>query len=249
MIEGILEEPLALIRHQTAPLLREREQFLSHLLRQGTSHHRVRSIAAYLIHIVRLLKLTSLRSVEVEEIKKAGECWANYRGPHRRRKAGRAAAFCFTSVAKKWFRFQGRLTVPPVPSHPFSELVRDFIECMRSTQGLSPDTIRSYSSRAGVFLNWLASRNEALSSVSLHDVDDFLANKTANGWRPVTLASQCQALRAFFAHAATRSWCAPGIGPGIRSPAAPEYDGLIKGPTWKEVRRLLHSTSGTSSAR
>src|SRR6266850_4693235 len=124
MIEGILEERPALIRHRTAPLLREREQFLSHLLRQGTSHHRVRSIAAYLIHVVRLLELTSLRSVEVEEIKKAGECWANCQGPHRRRKAGRAAAFCFTYVAKKWFRFHGRLTVTPVPAHPFSELIQ-----------------------------------------------------------------------------------------------------------------------------
>jgi hypothetical protein len=95
MIEGILEEPLALTRHRTAPLLGEREQFLSHLLRQGTSHRRVRSIAAYLIHIVRLLELTSLRSVGVEEIKKAGECWANYRGPHRRRKAGRTASLLF----------------------------------------------------------------------------------------------------------------------------------------------------------
>jgi integrase/recombinase XerD len=110
MMEGIFEEPLALTRHRTAPLLREREQFLSHLLRQGTSHHRVRSIAAYLIHIVRLMELTSLRSVDVEEIKKAGKCWANYRGPHRRKKAGKAAAFCFTNVAKKWLRFHGRLT-------------------------------------------------------------------------------------------------------------------------------------------
>jgi len=119
--------------------------------------------------------------VEVEEIKRAGECWANYRGPHRRRKAGRAAAFCFTNVAKKWFRFHGRLTVTPVPAHPFTELIKDFIECMRSTQGLSPDTIRSYSSRARVFLQWLASRQQALSSVSLDDADDFLADKTADG--------------------------------------------------------------------
>jgi len=248
MIEGILEEPLALTRHRTAPLLREREQFLSYLLRQGTSHHRVRSIAAYLIHIVRLMELTSLRSVKLEEIERAGKCWASYRGPHRRRKAGRAAAFCFTSVAKKWLRFHGQLTVPPTPAHPFSEFIRDFIECMRSTQGLSPDTIRSYSSRAGIFLKWLGSRHEALGSVSLRDVDDFLASKAAGGWRPMTLASQGQALRAFFGHAATRGWCAPGIGRGIQSPAIPKYDGLLKGPTWKEVRRLLHSTSGTKPA-
>jgi integrase/recombinase XerD len=248
MIEGILEERPALIRHRSAPLLREREQFLSHLLRQGTSHHRVRSIAAYLIHIVRLMELTRLRSVEVEEIKKAGECWANYRGPHRRRKPGRAAAFCFTYVAKKWFRFHGRLTIPRAPPHPFSEHIRDFIECMRSTQGLSPDTVRSYSSKAGVFLKWLASRHEALSLVSLQDVDDFLAGKAADGSCPVSLASVGQALRAFFGHAAMRGWCTPGIGLGIRSPAIPKYDGLLKGPTWKEVRRLLHSTSGMKPA-
>jgi integrase/recombinase XerD len=58
MIESILKEQPALARHRAAPLLREREQFLSHLLRQGTSHLRVRSIAAYLIHVVLLLELT-----------------------------------------------------------------------------------------------------------------------------------------------------------------------------------------------
>jgi integrase/recombinase XerD len=81
MIEGILEEPLALIRHRTARVLTEREQFLSHLLRQGTSRRRVRSIAACLIHIVRTLELSSLRDVEFEEIGKAAGCWANDRGP------------------------------------------------------------------------------------------------------------------------------------------------------------------------
>jgi integrase len=40
----------------------------------------------------------------------------------------------------------------------------------------------------------------------------------------------------------------PGIGRGIRSPIVPKYDGLLKGPTWKEVRRLLRSTSGTKPA-
>ena len=110
MIESIfLENPGARRRYRTAPLLEEREQFLSHLLRRGTSLRRVRPVAAYLIHIIRLMDLTSLRNVELEEIKKAGERWANYRGPHRRRKAGRAAAFCFTNVAKSWLHFHGRL--------------------------------------------------------------------------------------------------------------------------------------------
>src|SRR6266700_39156 len=120
MIESIfLEEPDARRRYRTAPLLKEREEFLSHLLRGGTSQHRVRSVAAYLIHIIRLMGLTSLRNVELEEIKKAGECWANCRGRHRRRRAGKAAAFCFTNVAKNWLHFHGCLAVPPAPQRRF----------------------------------------------------------------------------------------------------------------------------------
>ena len=76
MIENILEEPLALARHRLAPLVKEREEFPSLLLGQGTSRRRLRSIAAYLIHAVRLLRLTNLRDVKVEEIKKAAESWA-----------------------------------------------------------------------------------------------------------------------------------------------------------------------------
>ena len=80
MMESILEQSEARRRHRVAPLLKEREQYLSHLLQRGTSQHRVRSVAAYLIHIIRLMELTTLRKVDLEEIKKAGECWANYRG-------------------------------------------------------------------------------------------------------------------------------------------------------------------------
>jgi integrase/recombinase XerD len=248
MMDSILEQLGARSRHRLAPLLKEREQYLSHLLRQGTSRLRVRSVAAYLIHIIRLMELTSLRSVEVEEIKQAGECWANYRGPHRRRRAGKTAAFCFTNVAKNWFRFHGRLEVAPAPLQPFHELVRDFVQFMRSEQGLSPETIRAYSSRAGIFLQWMAKRTDSLSSISLNDVDDFLASKAEDGWRPATLAAQGQALRAFFGHAGIRGWCSPGIAPGIQSPAVPKYDGLRKGPSWIEVRRLLQSTSGMKPA-
>ena len=248
MIESILKEQPALARHRAAPLLREREQFLSHLVRQGTRHDRVRSIAAYLIHIVRLLELASLRNVELEEIKTAGECWARYKGPHRQKRAGISAAYCFTNVARKWFRFHGRLTLPKAPACPFSEFVHDFVEWMRSRQGLSPATVKAYSHKAGVFLTWLAGRQKQLSLVSLNDVDEFLADKAALGWQPSTLASQAQALRAFFEHAARRGWCAPGIGRGIRSSAAPKYDGKLKGPSWKEVRRLLRATQGTEPA-
>jgi hypothetical protein len=37
MIESIFEKQWVVLRHQQAPLLREREQFLAHCQQQGTS--------------------------------------------------------------------------------------------------------------------------------------------------------------------------------------------------------------------
>jgi integrase/recombinase XerD len=247
MIEAILQQPLALSRHRAAPLLLEREQFLSHLLREGTSHTRVRSTAAYLIQIVRIMGLTThLESVQIDEIKRASESWAKYRGPHRGRMSGVAAADCFNRVAKKWFRFHG-LLANSVPATPYDDFVRDFVERLASTKGLSIATVRSYGQRARYFLKWLAARNIPLSSISLLDVDDYFACQSAEGWRATTLATEGNGLRAFFRHASSRGWCVAGLSQGVRSPAIPKYDGLAKGPTWKDVRRLLNST-GTNPA-
>jgi integrase/recombinase XerD len=231
-----------------APLLREREMYLAHLLRRGTSHFRARSVAAYLIHIVRLMGLTQLRPVGIDEIERAGRRWAKYKGPHRRKSAGKRTAAVFAGVAKNWFRFHGHLKVRRAPDHPFDELLRDFVRFLRLRQGLAPETIKGYSSRAGIFLRWLHDRGQSLSSLSLVDVDQFLVHKTSVGWKPRTIAAQGQAIRSFLAHAAARGWCRAGMDRGIRTPAIPKYDQMPRGPSWKEVRRLLQSTRGSKPA-
>ncbi len=248
MIEAIiLEEPAARARFRTAPFLEEREQFLSHLLQRGMSLPRVRSVSACMIQIIRLMALTTFRTVEPEEIARAGELWATCRGPDRRRGSGKYSAFTLTYVAKNWFRFHGRLAVPGAPVHPFDKEISDFIEFLRSTHGLSPVTVLGYSSRAKLFLTWLAERGGSLSRISLTDVDDFFEAKCRQGWRPSTLANHGQALRAFLAHAGMRGWCAPRLAAGIRTPALPKYDGVAKGPTWKDVRRILQYDTKTTT--
>jgi len=99
-----------------------------------------------------------------------------------------------------------------------------------------------------LFLRWLSNRQGNLSSVSLNDVDAFLADKAETGSSRGTIATHCQALRTFFNYAGIRGWSAPRISRGIRSPSITKYDGVHKGPTWKEVRRLLQSTNGTKPA-
>jgi integrase/recombinase XerD len=249
MIENIfLQYPSARSRYRAAPLLREREQFLSYMLRRGTSHRRVRCVAGYLLQIIRLMALTTLHTVKLDEIKKAADRWAVYQGPERKMPSGKSSAYYFTNIARNWFRFHGRLEVARVSEAWFDELTRDYVEFMRTNQGLAPGTVHSYSSRAEGFLRWLAQRTDTLAGVSLNDVDEYLASRIAAGWRPTTLKLLAGTLRAFFRHAEARGWCAPGLARGIHTAALPKYDDMPKGPTWSEVRRLLGESTGTNPA-
>jgi integrase/recombinase XerD len=76
MLEDFLEHPFFLNRHRQAPLLKERESFLSYLQQQGTSHKALRNLSGELLQVVRLLKLTEMRDVVLEQIRQAARCWA-----------------------------------------------------------------------------------------------------------------------------------------------------------------------------
>ena len=229
-------------KHRDGPLLIEREQYLSHMLKQGASRPEVRSTASYLLHVIRILELNELRTVDEAEIAEAGQFWAQYRGPHRQKQYVRGAPGVFIRVARSWLLFHGRLAAPAPP--PFQELITRFSESMRSDRGLAPASITGYSLRAHGFLKWFAGQDREFRSVSIFDVDAYLAVKRAEGWMPRGMATQCQAMRSFFGYAETQGWCQPGIPLGIRSPRIPKYDSRPKGPTWTEVRRMLGSADG-----
>lgn len=75
MLDAFLEHPFFLNRHRQAPLLKERESFLNHLQQRGTSRKALRNLSAELLQVVRLLKLTEMRDVSLEEIQRAARCW------------------------------------------------------------------------------------------------------------------------------------------------------------------------------
>jgi site-specific recombinase XerD len=140
------------------------------------------------------------------------------------------------------------LTIPAVATHPSDVIVRDFVQHLQQRNGLSPETVKGYSNRAGIFLRWWHGRGGHLSSVTLLDVDAFFAERAHLGWKPRSLATQGQALRSFFAYAAAKGLCVSSIEHGIRTPAIPKYASAPQGPSWKEVRRLLEAAKGTTPA-
>ena len=245
MIAGLSCLPSVRLRHANAPLLEERERFLQHLSKNGRSRTSIRMAAAYLIHIVRIMELTELRSVSIDEIREAGQAWASYVGPDRRCQI-QGSADGFIRTARQWLAYSGSL---PLPHPPFSEQLNQFAEAMRTVRGLAPATIRGYSTKVAAFLKWLSPKHSTLDSVRLSDVFEYLANGRSTGKAPAFIASQCQSLRSFFGYAESVGWCTPGIKLGIRSPRLPRYQGPPRGPPWAAVRKLIALRTDTTPAK
>jgi integrase/recombinase XerD len=246
LFDQISPRPSVHVRHEAAPLLHEREQYLACLMRRGVSRITVRCTAAFLVHIVRLLKLTSLREIQIEEIEAAGRKWAAYRGPLRMKLKLPGSPVVFVRVAKGWLRFHRQL--PTRAPNPYQNLIDEFVESLR-IKGLCFITLRSHRRRLLTFFEWYAGRHRSLKSASLRDVDDFLAGKRRGGWSVGTLACMCQTLRAFFRFAAIHGWCAQGVPLGIPSPTIRKsFRREPKAPTWAEVRRAIACANGSSAS-
>lgn len=241
MIESVTVYPSIHLRHRTAPLLKERDQYLTHLLRKGFTAYRVRGDAAFLIHIIRVMKLTTMRNVELEEIVMAGKRWANYKGPLRRGGQRQTTPENFIRVAKAWLSYYGCLVLPPAPIRPFDRQIMEFKTFLKVERRLSSRTVIHYIDRTTLFLRWLSEKHDSLSAVSVVDVDDFILSKRRAGWSICTLATHCTVLRAFFRFAEERAWCKPGLPQGILSPRVPKCTDAPKGPSWVDVRRLIRS--------
>jgi len=239
MIESLIVRPHARARHLQAPLLKEREEYLSHRLRLGHELRYLRFKASILVHAIRLMKISQPRTIGSAEIQRAAEVWANDAAFHKTRPASNRSSLRFYSLALDFFRYHGWLTEPVAPGQAFSSLLADFTLYLREAKGLASGTIRNYNERTAHFLKWIVSRRDCFADVTLLDVDDYLERKHQEGFRPGSIQIICQALRAFFRFAYCHRACSRDIASCIRGPSIPKYHEIPQGPCWREVRKLL----------
>lgn len=233
-------------RHCEAPLRSEREQYLKHLLEHGYRASWVAETAMYMLHIIRVLDLKELRVVGLEEIEKAANIWAEYRGPFRdTRHLHYGSPKMFMKVARNWLRFHGKLGLPL--ESPFLEQIRLYSHSLEVHQGLASATVRGYSNRAHLFLKWLAAQEGDLQTLSMVDIDKFLAAKAADGWKPRGIVTQGMAMRSFFRFAEMQGWCRPDLWLSIHGPRISKYNSRPMGPTWEQVRQLLKLAEGAEA--
>jgi site-specific recombinase XerD len=243
-----MQEPYFIARQEKAPLLREREAFLEHLLHQGTSLAAARGVSWQLLNVIRLLRLTQLRAVWIDEIEAAAKNWTRQQRSNPNIRSVKHTGGYFIYVAKKWLRFAGVLKEPVASRTKFADKIDEYTKWMTEDLGLATPTVRSRQGKASLFFKWLSARRRSLASARLRDVDDFLIFKAADGWSRKSACGYADALRSFFRYAEKRGWCKPGIGEGITSRRIYAQEGLPEGPEWKDVQRLLKSVKANNAA-
>ena len=231
-------------RQQAAPLLKEREQFLSFMLDQGTTIRRLKTVASMLVHIIRLMKLEALRDVEIEEVHEAAARWV-IEVESKNRNGHDKSAVVFTYVALKWLRFYNRVMTKS-RVEPDATYIEQFIHFMSVVRGMAPATIRAHRLRIIAFLRWNTGHQRLLSETSGDDVDSYLNTKLNLGYLPRSMASVCSALRLFFRFAEMQGWINSRIAARIYRPRISRYDPGPKGPAWSDVRRLLDHDFGST---
>lgn len=238
MIESLFTWPNVRSKQLEAPLLKEREQYLSHLLSQEVSTARVKTVASMMLHIVRLLDLDSPRIVSAEEIRQAARRWIVDVDSHVTRRVGPQSEATFVFLATKWLRSVNLIYVPISPVQPTDILLEGFVGYMNQT-AIYPRTIQNYRRRARPFLDWALARRGQLSSISLIDIEDFFSLKRDEGWLPRSIASLCSALKAFFRYTSLRGWNGSHIYRGIKAPRISRYSHSRELLPWKHVRLSL----------
>ncbi len=242
MFTTLFKSPSALARHRTAPLAQSRERFLMHCAELGYLHSTLCKIAWILLVLSQDVDLCKLNRVTQQQIEFAVD--------HRRRlnqgdnNTGHAASCrqMFIHIAVNWFRFRERLVEPPIVRTPFSDYVDHYVCFLLDERGLSPVTIATRRQQITNFFKAVWQPGMTLSTLSVKDVDAYLAHQGSQGWNRASLHTLASSLRCFFCYAEGRNWLG-GIADAIEAPRLFSQEGLPLGPTWDVVQQLIASSA------
>ena len=237
MLESLFEFPSVIQKQRSAPLLREREQFLCHVSQRGCSQASVRQYAKTLLSVIRFLNLKNrLRAVNVDEINCAARLWLKSRKRETPPAHPEALICIFSSTAKQFLRFHNKL-VRSRSNHPFVCKLDRFGKFVALERGLSPSTHKAYCWHASQFLKWYATLGKPISQASLADTDNYLLHKS-QVWNASTLVEAGNVLRCFFRYSRMARWCRRVNADAIKA-SHPREPRSVPGPDWQDVRRLL----------
>jgi integrase/recombinase XerD len=143
-------------------------------------------------------------------------------------------------IARGWLRFHKCLDEPR-KTRRFEDKLQDYEKTLCNRFGLATSTIEVRSRHVSGFLRWISKHNIALRSVGVGHVERYLDGQKATGWALPTVAMNAYSLQKFFRHAEGRGWVRRGLSFGVPNYAIPRHAFVPKGPSWKDVQRMISS--------
>jgi site-specific recombinase XerD len=243
MHEILFVYPATLARYRAAPLLDERERFLSHCSKQGYTRRGLRKIA-WLLLVIASTRLTRRRRVSIQQIEQVARRHRVRFLQHASERGNcRTTQRLFVHTASTWYTFLGRLGPPERTRSRLSTYLDAFEQFMRDERGLSTVTIDTRRQQIGRFLSELPPTVRSLDAITLRDVDRHFIERSNHGWTRASLATLASSLRAFLRYAEVQHWCKQGFADAIDSPRIYADEGLPRGPDWSQVEALIASTA------
>ena len=252
MFEKLYQSVNAIKRHTTEPMVEERIQFLKYLEKQQMARNTLKNVAHYLLIICDYLNLFERKSeiISFSEIEQAATLWAERPTKPRKRRVQNSplARQLFIRHATQWLKFLGRLE-EDISFIICNALITPFSQYMKKEKGLSDRTIELYCLTVEDFLERIKVKDiNSLAGVSVTDVVKAFEVKIAeNKYSRTTIQNYASGLRVFFRYAKECGWCR-NLSGAIVSPRIYQHEQLPLGPSWDEVKQLLHLTEGDRPA-
>ena len=247
MLETLFTRPCSLARHCSNPFAESIDRYLEHCSEQGFPRSSLRKIAWVLMAFSQSLDLSRTSRITRQEIAFAVDHRSRFARRPEHAQDSRSSRLLFIHIATAWLRFLGYLEEDIIEPQPFAHLVDDFVNFMAEEQGLSAATIAFRREQVTHFLDMTWPASGSLNTISIQDVDAYLAQQGNHGWSRVSLHTLADALRSFFRYAQAQGWTS-NIAAVIMTPRIYAQEGLPLGPRWDEVQQLIGCFTGNSAA-
>lgn len=235
MFETLFGSVTAVTRHRVGPLLAERERYLYHCAAGGATLVSQRNRACAMIRVAERMAQGDLGHIGAQRLREV----ILEDGPA---VAPRTVANLMKH-ARPWFKFLGwwEQARPPIA---FEQDLDRFVTWMRDERGLTPCTIDQWRYRTATFLRWCKETGRTLGGLNPEDIDAYFVTYVAQRWSRISAGHIAGMLRVFLRHAASIGSCRAGLAESILSHRRYQLETLPYALDWKDVRRLLATTSG-----
>jgi site-specific recombinase XerD len=217
----------------------ERKRYLTDLLDRGWKLNTVIIIAYKLQAFAARVDIRCQGGVTSEQIAAAAESHLEESRHHFSTSNGpEIARRNFIAAAKGLLRFLGQLREPK-RIHRFGYLVDAFCGFLEA-EDFAPTTISIRRGSVEKFLDWFDARGGVFNTVSIADVDAFIAEAQHQHWARTTLSLHISSLRCFFRFAATKHWCR-SLAPAIDAPRIYKDENLPIAPPRNQVKDVINN--------